>query len=64
MPLIAGVDVGGTFTGVVVLDEASGEVRVAKVSSTLHDQSLGFLAGPRAGCSPARPWSSRPTRRP
>jgi len=45
MTLVAGVDVGGTFTDVVVLDEASGEVRVAKVSSTPQDQSLGFLAG-------------------
>lgn len=48
MSLIAGGDAGGTFTDVAVLDEATGEVRVAKVSSTPQDQSLGFLAGPEA----------------
>jgi N-methylhydantoinase A len=40
-----GVDVGGTFTDVFVLDEATGEARVAKVPTTRPDQSGGFLAG-------------------
>ena len=43
-----GVDVGGTFTDVFFLDEASGEARVAKVPTTRPDQSGGFLAGIRA----------------
>jgi N-methylhydantoinase A len=40
-----GVDVGGTFTDVFVLDEATNEARVAKVPTTRPDQSGGFLAG-------------------
>ena len=40
-----GVDVGGTFTDVFVLDEATGVARVAKVPTTRPDQSGGFLQG-------------------
>jgi N-methylhydantoinase A len=40
-----GVDVGGTFTDVFVLDEATGAASVAKVATTRPDQSGGFLAG-------------------
>jgi N-methylhydantoinase A len=40
-----GVDVGGTFTDVFVLDEATGRARVAKVPTSKPDQSGGFLAG-------------------
>ncbi len=46
---IIGVDVGGTFTDVFVLDEENGECRVAKVPSTRPDQSKGFIDGIRAG---------------
>ncbi|MCC6007844.1 MAG: hydantoinase/oxoprolinase family protein [Rhodobacteraceae bacterium] len=49
--LMIGVDVGGTFTDVFVLDEATGEARVAKVPTTRPDQSGGFLAGIRAQVS-------------
>lgn len=45
--IIAGVDVGGTFTDVFFLDEAAGRCAVAKVPSTRPDQSAGFLAGLR-----------------
>ena len=37
-----GVDVGGTFTDVVVVDEDG--MRVAKVPSTPADQSAGVMA--------------------
>ncbi|MGY6634888.1 MAG: hydantoinase/oxoprolinase family protein [Alkalilacustris sp.] len=40
-----GVDVGGTFTDIFVLDGATGTVRVGKVPTTRPDQSGGFLAG-------------------
>ncbi|MEO0363711.1 MAG: hydantoinase/oxoprolinase family protein, partial [Pseudomonadota bacterium] len=40
-----GVDVGGTYTDVFVLDEAEGAASVAKVPTTRPDQSGGFLAG-------------------
>jgi N-methylhydantoinase A len=40
-----GVDVGGTFTDIFVLDETSGLAEVAKVPTTRPDQSGGFLSG-------------------
>ncbi len=42
---MVGVDVGGTFTDVFVLDEAAGTASVAKVPTTRPDQSGGFLDG-------------------
>ncbi|MEZ5797129.1 MAG: hydantoinase/oxoprolinase family protein [Paracoccaceae bacterium] len=42
--LVAGVDVGGTFTDLVIFDPARGEVRLAKVPTTLPNQSGGVLA--------------------
>ncbi|HEX5109212.1 MAG TPA: hydantoinase/oxoprolinase family protein, partial [Vicinamibacterales bacterium] len=42
---IAGVDVGGTFTDVLVLDGESGVIRTAKVPTTRHDHGEGMLAG-------------------
>lgn len=45
MSRMIGVDVGGTFTDVFVLDEASGVADVAKVPTTRPDQSGGFLDG-------------------
>ena len=40
-----GIDVGGTFTDVFVLNEADGTASVAKVPTTRPDQSAGFLDG-------------------
>ena len=40
-----GVDVGGTFTDVFILDDASGIAEVAKMPTTRPDQSGGFLNG-------------------
>ena len=40
-----GIDVGGTFTDVVLLDRAAGRVEVAKTASTPRDQSIGILNG-------------------
>ena len=45
MSLVVGVDVGGTFTDVFVLDEATGRARVGKAPTSRPDQSAGFLAG-------------------
>ncbi len=42
---MVGVDVGGTFTDVFILDEATGKASVAKVPTTRPDQSAGFLSG-------------------
>ena len=39
-----GIDVGGTFTDGILIDETTGETRIAKVPSTPSDPSVGFLA--------------------
>ncbi len=39
------VDVGGTFTDVVVLDPVSGAVRLEKVETTPRDPAMGVLQG-------------------
>jgi N-methylhydantoinase A len=44
MGTLVGVDIGGTFTDVVVLDEARGELQIGKVATTPDDQSSGFIA--------------------
>jgi N-methylhydantoinase A len=44
MSLIAGIDVGGTFTDVVVYDAETGSARTAKVFST-RNQADGLLRG-------------------
>jgi N-methylhydantoinase A len=44
MSLIAGIDVGGTFTDVVVYDTQTGSARTAKVFST-RNQADGLLRG-------------------
>jgi len=42
---VVGVDVGGTFTDIFVLDESTNSVITAKVPSTRGDQSRGFVQG-------------------
>ena len=41
MSLKLGVDVGGTFTDVLLVSEETGDLTIAKVLSTPEDQSLG-----------------------
>ncbi len=48
--MLAGVDIGGTFTDVVAYDPATGRLRVTKVPSTPDDLVDGFLAGLDAVC--------------
>jgi len=40
-----GVDVGGTFTDIVMVEEATGEIRVAKVATVPDDPSDGCIHG-------------------
>ena len=40
-----GVDVGGTFTDFLLMNEDSGETHTAKVPSTPEDSSIGVLNG-------------------
>jgi N-methylhydantoinase A len=42
---IVGVDVGGTFTDLFLMDEATGAYATAKVPSQRGDEATGFLAG-------------------
>ena len=42
-----GVDIGGTFTDVTIVDAASGRTWTAKTPSTPHDPSVGFVTGVR-----------------
>jgi N-methylhydantoinase A len=39
------LDVGGTFTDVALVHEASGRLWVTKTPTTPHDPSIGFIAG-------------------
>ena len=45
-----GVDVGGTFTDILLVDEESGATFRAKTSSTPADQSIGVLRGIEHAC--------------
>ena len=40
-----GVDIGGTFTDVAVIDETTGHTGIAKVSTTPHDFGVGVIDG-------------------
>ena len=40
-----GIDVGGTFTDLLLFDERSGAMRLLKTPSTPSDQSVGILTG-------------------
>jgi N-methylhydantoinase A len=42
---LVGVDVGGTFTDLFLMDEASGRFSIAKVSSERGDEARGFVNG-------------------
>lgn len=44
-----GIDIGGTFTDVALVDEASGRIAVAKVSTTPADFGQGVIDGIRQG---------------
>ena len=46
-----GVDVGGTFTDLLLIDESSGDTYMAKVPSTPEDSSIGVLNGIDRICS-------------
>lgn len=48
-----GVDVGGTFTDLLLLDESSGAFWRHKTLSTPHDSSEGILTGVEAVCATA-----------
>ena len=53
MSFVIGVDIGGTFTDLFAVDDASGEIFEAKALTTPHDLSVGvFDCIRRAGLAP------------
>ena len=44
MGRIAGIDVGGTFTGLILVDDVSGEVKLAKAPATVDNLAFSVLA--------------------
>ncbi|MCC5794208.1 MAG: hydantoinase/oxoprolinase family protein [Chromatiales bacterium] len=48
-----GVDVGGTFTDLLLINEKNGDIHTAKVPSTPHDSSVGVLNGIQRVCQNA-----------
>jgi N-methylhydantoinase A len=46
-----GVDVGGTFTDLILTDDATGRVMTYKVASTPQDQSIGVMQGIQELCN-------------
>ena len=44
-----GVDIGGTFTDVAMVEEGTGQIGIAKVLTTPHDFAEGVLAGLQRG---------------
>jgi N-methylhydantoinase A len=49
-----GVDVGGTFTDLLLVDEKTGDTYTAKVPSTPEDSSIGVLNGIKRICDSAK----------
>lgn len=54
MEIVAGIDVGGTFTDVLLYDAGTGRLRLAKVFSTPGRQADGLLTGLRQFDVPLR----------
>jgi N-methylhydantoinase A len=43
MTISVGIDVGGTFTDLILMDDVTGSVRLSKVLTTLDNQAFGVL---------------------
>ena len=46
-PLSLGIDIGGTFTDIVIFDPVTGQAHIGKVSTTPHDPAEGAVTGVR-----------------
>lgn len=49
-----GVDVGGTFTDLLLINEENGQIHTAKIASTPQDQSIGVLNGINRICEESK----------
>ena len=45
MARVVGVDIGGTYTDIVVVDDDQGTLNTRKVATTVEDPSVGLLSG-------------------
>lgn len=43
-PVVAGIDVGGTFTDLILIDGRTRQVRIAKTPTTIDNQAFGVVA--------------------
>jgi len=48
MTISVGIDVGGTFTDLILINDDTGEVKISKVPSTLENQAYGVLSALRS----------------
>ena len=54
MSKLLGIDVGGTFTDLFLIDEATGEVKISKASTTPGNPAAGLFDAMREiGVAPA-----------
>ncbi len=54
-----GLDIGGTFTDIVIADSQTGEIKAEKYLTTFQDPSEGVIAGlKRFDGAPPRPDAS------
>jgi N-methylhydantoinase A len=49
-----GIDIGGTFTDVALVEEDTGRIEIAKVATTPHDFGQGVIEGIRQGLDRSR----------
>ncbi len=52
--VVAGVDVGGTFTDLILIDQAAGRVSIAKTPTTVDNQAFGVVAALAATSYPVK----------
>ena len=52
--VVAGVDVGGTFTDLILIDGPGGTVRIAKTPTTVDNQAFGVVAALAASGFPVK----------
>ena len=50
--VVAGIDVGGTFTDLILIDGTTGQVRIAKTPTTVDNQAFGVVAALEATGQP------------
>ena len=50
--VVAGIDIGGTFTDLILVDGRDGKVRVAKTPTTIDNQAHGVMAALDAAAFP------------